>query len=83
VRDGDGWLLHAGDAYFHHDEMHAAPSCPPALRYMQTRMETARGLRLANQDRLRELLREHGEQVTVFSAHDPVELRALQRARVA
>jgi glyoxylase-like metal-dependent hydrolase (beta-lactamase superfamily II) len=82
VRDGDGWLLHAGDAYFHHDEMRAdAPACPPGLRYMQARMETARGLRLANQERLRELVREHGDQITVFSAHDPVELQTLQRHR--
>ena len=83
VRVGDGWLLHAGDAYFHHAEMHANPACPPGLRYMQARMETARGLRLANQDRLRELVREHGDRVTVFSAHDAVELRALQRQPVA
>jgi hypothetical protein len=81
VRNGDGWLLHAGDAYFHHGEMRVAPSCPPGLRYMQARMETARGLRLANQERLRELVREHGDQITVFSAHDPVELRALQPRR--
>jgi glyoxylase-like metal-dependent hydrolase (beta-lactamase superfamily II) len=82
VRDGDGWLLHAGDAYFHHDEMRAdAPACPPGLRYMQTRMETARGLRLANQERLRELVREHADQITIFSAHDPVELRSLQHHR--
>ncbi|WP_425570508.1 MBL fold metallo-hydrolase [Pseudonocardia adelaidensis] len=84
MRDGDGWLLHAGDAYFHHGEMHPdAPRCPPGLRYMQARMETARGLRLANQDRLRELVREHGDRITVFSAHDAAELRATQRQRVS
>ena len=80
VRDGDGWLLHAGDAYFFHGEMRAdAPVCPPALRLMQARMESARGLRLTNQERLRELVREHGAEITVFSAHDATELRALQR----
>jgi glyoxylase-like metal-dependent hydrolase (beta-lactamase superfamily II) len=79
VRDGEGWLLHAGDAYFFHGEMRAdAPVCPPALRLMQARMETARGLRLANQERLRELVREHGAEISVFSAHDATELRALQ-----
>src|SRR5438876_200238 len=34
VRDGarGRWLLHAGDAYFHHDELHAeTPACPPGL----------------------------------------------------
>ena len=82
VRDGDRWLLHAGDAYFFHGEMRVdGPACPPALRFMQARMETARGLRLANQERLRELVRSHGDEVTVFSAHDATELRTLQRRR--
>jgi glyoxylase-like metal-dependent hydrolase (beta-lactamase superfamily II) len=84
VRHGDGWLLHAGDAYFHHDEMRVdGPVCPPALRYMQARMETARGLRLANQERLRELVRGHGDRIAVFCAHDPVELRSRQRVPVS
>lgn len=81
VRDGERWLLHAGDAYFHHGEMNVdAPYCPPALRFMQRQMETARGVRLANQERLRELVRTHGDEVTVFSAHNPEELRALAAA---
>jgi glyoxylase-like metal-dependent hydrolase (beta-lactamase superfamily II) len=81
VRESDRWLLHAGDAYFFHGEMHPrAPYCTPGLRLMQSRVETARGLRLANQQRRRELVRSHGEEVTVFSAHDPVELRAAQPA---
>ena len=46
---------------------------------MQTRTVTARGLRLANQARLRELVRAHGDEVTVFNAHDPVQLREAQR----
>jgi len=80
VRDGDGWLLHAGDAYFHRREMRAdAPACPPGLRWMQRRMETARGLRLANQERLRELVRDNADRITIFCAHDASELRALQR----
>jgi hypothetical protein len=24
-----GWLLHCGDAYFHHSEVATPPSCPP------------------------------------------------------
>ncbi|WP_433556287.1 MBL fold metallo-hydrolase [Pseudonocardia xinjiangensis] len=84
VRDGDRWLLHAGDAYLFHGEMRPeAPWCSPGLRFIQNRMETVRGLRIANQDRLRELVRYHGDEITVFSAHDPVELRTAQRGRVA
>ncbi|WP_433288668.1 MBL fold metallo-hydrolase [Pseudonocardia sp. CA-142604] len=81
VRGDDRWLLHAGDAYFFHAEMRPdAPWCTPGLRVMQRQVETARGLRLANQERLRELVRAHGDEVTVFNAHDPVQLRAARQA---
>ena len=84
VHDDDRWLLHAGDAYFFHGEMSPGrPTCPPALRMMQARMEVAHGLRLANQERLRDLVREHGDEVAVFSAHDAVELRAMQQRHPA
>lgn len=78
VRTGDRWLLHAGDSYFHHAELQPQPHCPPILTYMQKRMEVRRDLRLANQDRLRELVRDHGDEVDVFSAHDATELRRHQ-----
>ncbi len=29
ARDGEGWVLHAGDAYFFHGEMAMEPRCPP------------------------------------------------------
>lgn len=83
VRDGDRWLLAAGDAYFHPAELQHSQDCPPLLRFMQWRTETVRGLRLANQERLRELVRTHGAEITVFSAHNPVELRALQQRAVS
>jgi hypothetical protein len=43
----------------------------PLWEALEEITETDRPLRVANQARLRELLREHGEEVTVFSAHDP------------
>ncbi|MFI9010449.1 MBL fold metallo-hydrolase [Actinosynnema sp. NPDC053489] len=75
VRLGDRWLLHAGDSYFSHGEVETPPHCPPGLTFLQKRMEAAREPRLANQARLRELVREHGGVVDVFNAHDPVHLR--------
>ena len=80
VRDADGWLLHCGDAYFHRSEVADPPSCPPALRHFQNAMAADRRARRRNQERLRELAREHGDEVRLFCAHDPVEL---QRARSA
>ncbi|MEU4763464.1 MBL fold metallo-hydrolase [Actinosynnema sp. NPDC023794] len=81
VRVDDRWLLHAGDAYFFHGEMEAERHCPPALTYMQKRMQVLPELRVANQVRLRELVRDHRGSVDVFSAHDATELRRLQKVR--
>lgn len=77
VRDGDRWLLHAGDAYFHRDELVAAERCPPGLRWFQEVVQMDRRARRHNAERLRELHREHRAEVTIFSAHDPLELEAL------
>jgi glyoxylase-like metal-dependent hydrolase (beta-lactamase superfamily II) len=73
VRSEQGWLLHAGDAYFHHAELHDPPSCTPGLRLFQRAVALDNGLRLANQARLRELVRDHGDEVRVHCAHCPTE----------
>jgi len=79
VRRGDGWLLHAGDAYFHHDEVHErVRGCPWPLRVFQTLVEVDRRQRLTNQDRLRDLAKS-ARDVRIFSAHDASELAALKR----
>ncbi len=74
VRDADRWLLHCGDAYFYHREVGDDPHPHPVLDLVQTSAEVHRELRLGTQARLRELVREHGDEVSVFSAHDPWEL---------
>lgn len=75
VRDELGWLLHAGDAYFFHGEVHeAVPRCPPALATFQRMVEIDPVARRHNRERLRELVRRHAGEVRVFSAHDPGEL---------
>lgn len=77
VRTPGGWLLHAGDAYFHRGEMDpTGPSCPLGLRAYQTLMEVDRRARLTNQRRLRDLLRDHGRSVQVICAHDHAEFEA-------
>lgn len=76
VDTGDGWLLHAGDAYFFHGEMDTSNRwCTPGLRVFQTIAEADRKARLNNQERLLELARSHGAELTMFSAHDEAELR--------
>jgi glyoxylase-like metal-dependent hydrolase (beta-lactamase superfamily II) len=77
VRDGDGWLLHCGDAYFNRNEVRTPPSCPPGIGTFQKLMAADGKARLANQERLRELAGSHGDEIRLFCAHDPVELDEL------
>jgi glyoxylase-like metal-dependent hydrolase (beta-lactamase superfamily II) len=78
VQTAKQWLLHAGDAYFFRSEVHAnEPPCPPVLRAFQSVVEVDHALRVGNQARLRQLDRDHGREVAIFSAHDPVELQRL------
>ena len=78
----DRWMLFAGDAYFHHDEMRVDdPHCTPGLRFYQWMLEKDRPARLGNQQRLRDLKRTHGSDIDLFSAHDVREFeRHAQRA---
>ena len=74
VRQGDGWLLHAADAYFYHGEIGMAQrACPPLLRGYQRMMEVDRRARLANQRRLRELSIAEEGRVRIVSSHDATE----------
>lgn len=74
VRDGEKWLLHCGDAYYHHSQMTSAPQTPIGLTVFEACVQTLRGERLRNQGRLQALAANHGEEVELFCAHDPVEL---------
>jgi glyoxylase-like metal-dependent hydrolase (beta-lactamase superfamily II) len=83
VRDGAGWLLHAGDAYFFHGEMDPEhPTCTPGLRFFQRMAAIDDDARRRNQVGLRNLVRQHHRDVRVFCAHDPVELDAFEGAAV-
>ena len=79
IRRPEGWLLHAGDAYFYRGEMREATRhCTPGLRAYQRLMEVDRRARLDNQARLRALSVEHRDECRIVCAHDPVELQAAQ-----
>lgn len=73
VRSGEGWLLLAGDQYFHHGELEAGGRSPLGLQLYQGAMHLDRSRRMANQRRLQQLQREHGREVRIFSSHDPDE----------
>lgn len=82
IRHGEGWLLHCGDSFFHHWEMTTPPKCPPMLAFFQRLTAADADARKSNQERLRELVRTRGNEVTAFCSHDPHQLE-LERARAA
>ncbi|MGM0555564.1 MAG: MBL fold metallo-hydrolase [Myxococcota bacterium] len=66
VESTDGWMLHAGDAYFHHDEL--TGKGPWLIRVFQKQLAVDESARIYNQKRLRELAAE--TDVDIFCAHD-------------
>jgi hypothetical protein len=81
VRTPRGWLLHCGDAYFHHAEIGPqGRRAPPGIRWFESMVNFDKKARLANQGRLSELARLHGGEVTLICSHDPAELAACRSA---
>ncbi|MFH8798237.1 hypothetical protein ACH4F6_01355 [Streptomyces sp. NPDC017936] len=80
MHDGDRWLLHCGDAYCHHREIGPPKEPHPLLDLVQTHSQVHGDLRLGTRARLREPVRDHGDQVEVCCAHDPWELARHQDA---
>ena len=80
IESTDGWLLHAGDAYFHHDDIHA-DSSPWLAGAFQRFMSVDEAARLENQRRLRQLA--EGGAVDIFCAHDAHEFDGRQHKPVS
>jgi glyoxylase-like metal-dependent hydrolase (beta-lactamase superfamily II) len=49
------------------------PAMPLVLGMFQRRADTDRAMRIQNQERLRTLKADHGDAVTIFNSHDPVD----------
>lgn len=82
VNTKHGWLLHAGDAYFHHRELDiVAPHCPAGIGLFAQVTQFDRDARLGNVRRLAKLRRDHRDDVTVFCSHDPDELESVSEAQ--
>ncbi len=83
VRDGDRWLLHCGDAFFHQGTLSDPPRVPLALRVFDHLLQTDGAQRIHNQARLRALAANHGHEIDIFCSHDPMAWRQLrERSRV-
>jgi glyoxylase-like metal-dependent hydrolase (beta-lactamase superfamily II) len=81
VRRQDDWLLHCGDAYFHHSELEKdRGAAPKGLRWLESRLSVDDAQRLANQARLRELARVSVGEIKLICSHDLTELAAMRSA---
>ncbi|URD48006.1 MBL fold metallo-hydrolase [Chroococcidiopsis sp. CCNUC1] len=76
----EGWLLHAGDAYFYRHEMGSPQRrCTPGLRAYQWMMEVDRQARIYNQQRLHALSLDRSKDVRLFCSHDAVEFETFAK----
>ena len=82
VKRENDWLLHCGDAYFHHGQMDLDRyHCPLAIEAFQRIEAIDESARAENLDRLRELKRRKHHEVQLFSAHDVEEFENLANRR--
>ena len=77
VNHGDRWLVHAGDAYFHHHAVDDRGSIPPGFRAFEKIVETDGSARRASLGALRQL-RTSYQDLDLFCAHDEREYSAMR-----
>ncbi len=73
----DRWLVHAGDAYFHHTSLDGSGRVPLGFLAFERATQMDPGARRASLAALRQLRHSYHD-VDVFSAHDPAEYDALR-----
>jgi glyoxylase-like metal-dependent hydrolase (beta-lactamase superfamily II) len=78
VRSEEGWLLHAGDAYYDSRELDGRGEERFGMALLQTVVHSDYQAALQNRRRLRELRNNHPE-VKIFCAHDKQELETWLR----
>ena len=79
VDAGHRWVLHAGDAFYHHGTLDGTP-LPRALRAMESTVAFDRKTVRANHARLAELYQCKDPDLLVVCAHDPT---LLEQARAS
>ncbi|WP_445168858.1 MBL fold metallo-hydrolase [Mycolicibacterium sp. Dal123E01] len=77
VDAGDRWILHAGDAFYHHGTLDGS-AVPTAWRVMETAFAFDRRQVRDNHARLTELYARNDPSLLIVSAHDPELYRRAQ-----
>lgn len=72
VQKESGWLLHCGDAIFHHDELDPVePTAPMGIKLIEHMMKDNIEAVESNQALLRQLFHESREEIQFICSHDP------------
>jgi glyoxylase-like metal-dependent hydrolase (beta-lactamase superfamily II) len=82
VQTPEGWLLHAGDAYYYDQQTAEPPRCPPMFELFQLLAHTDRRKAREQLERLRRLANNREAGVRVFCTHDPSEFEQLSSTTV-
>lgn len=80
VDTGDRWILHVGDAFYHHGQVDGTSKGPRSLRTMERLIAHDWNQVQANHQRLAELWTTAQSELLLVNAHDPT---LLTRARAA
>ena len=82
IKNSDGWLLHAGDAYYYDKQMYEKPSCTPGFRIFQHISHMDRREALKKLNILRDVVKSNCEEIKIISSHDPSEYESLSLTRI-
>ena len=83
VEGPEGWLLHAGDAYYYDQQMVEPPHCPPMYALFQYLAHADRQKARQQLEKLRKLANSREARVRVFCTHDSSEFEQLSSTTVA
>ncbi|MFR9730121.1 MBL fold metallo-hydrolase [Saccharopolyspora sp. MS10] len=73
VDAGERWVLHAGDAFYHHRALDGG-EIPRVLKFAESAFASDRARVRANHARLAELHRRAEDELRIICAHDPAQL---------
>lgn len=78
VDTDNGWLLHAGDAFYHHTQVDGGGQAPKSLLAMERLIAADWAKVIGNHQRLAEMWHQATEDLLIVNAHDPSLLRRAQ-----
>jgi len=77
-----GWLLHAGDSYYFHKQMDEKPKTTVGVTLFQHLAHMDHEKAMQTKDRLRKVILQHKEKITVMCSHDTLEFETLSKTKV-